>query len=212
MSDPRPTFQNHTAPLSGLARQHAINNAGLIHRNATLVSVLTSVRHRALNNLKVLNWLGIALAISVAFMRLVVRFKTRRRLFTDDYLVVIAVVMLIGAAATHHMAMYALYLSRAIVKPNSAVVLHFSEIDELLRVTAYSLAFAETCWTAIFCIKFSFLSLFHTLIRNRSAGLTRYYWGVVVLTVLSWCYMMAETPLLCPYFGAESCEFIPNLS
>jgi hypothetical protein len=77
-------------------------------------------------------------------------------------------------------------------------------LDILLAVTSYSLAFVETSWTAIFCVKFSFLSLFYTLIRNLSVGLTRYYWGVVVFNVLTWAYMLSEAPILCPYFGAEA--------
>jgi hypothetical protein len=146
----------------------------------------------------------VAFAICTAFARSAIRFKARHKLFLDDYLVLVAVVFMIAAASIHNAVLDGLYLYRAVTRPNSRVVYDASELDILLPVTSYSLAFVETSWTAIFCVKFSFLSLFYTLIRNLSVGLTRYYWGVVVFNVLTWAYMLSEAPILCPYFGAEA--------
>lgn len=146
----------------------------------------------------------VALAICMASARLVVRFRLRRKLYLDDFLVLIAVVMMIGTAGIFHVVSDGLYLYRALTKPNPVIVLNPSELGLLMAVNSYTLSFCETSWTAIFCIKFSFLSLFHTLIRNLSTGLTRYYWGVVVLTVLTWAFMLAKSPLLCSHFGADS--------
>jgi hypothetical protein len=189
----------HVTPLSGSARQDAIDNAGLIHKD-----VLSFAHQHLLNKSKILSWTMVAFAICTAFARSAIRFKARHKLFLDDYLVLVAVVFMIAAASIHNAVLDGLYLYRAVTRPNSRVVYDASELDILLAVTSYSLAFVETSWTAIFCVKFSFLSLFYTLIRNLSVGLTRYYWGVVVFNVLTWAYMLSEAPILCPYFGAEA--------
>jgi hypothetical protein len=141
----------------------------------------------------------VALAICMASARLVVRFRLRRKLYLDDLLVLVAVVMMIGTAGIFHAVSDGLYLYRALTKPNPTIVLDPSELGMLMAVNSYTLSFCETSWTAIFCIKF-----FHTLIRNLSTNLTRYYWAVVVLTVLTWAFMLAESPLLCSHFGMDS--------
>jgi hypothetical protein len=156
----------------------------------------------------------VGLAICMVIVRLAVRFRMRRKLFLDDYFVLLAVVMMIGAASIFHTYIDGIYLYRALTKPNPDIVLNFREIRKLMPGHIYSLAFAfvETSWTAIFCIKFSFLSLFHTLIRKLSVGLTQYFWAVVVITVLTWVFMLTDSPILCSVFGANSCKFISPLS
>jgi hypothetical protein len=154
----------------------------------------------------------VALAICMVVLRLYIRLRVRRRLFMDDYFVLVAMVTMIGSAYIFHAVSDGIYLYQALQAPNSRVSMDWSELDTLMTVSSYTLAFVETSWTAIFCVKFSFLTLFHTLIRNLSNGLSRYYWGVVAFTVLTWAFMLCESPILCAHFGAESCKFQISLS
>jgi hypothetical protein len=146
----------------------------------------------------------VALALVMIIARLVVRFKTRRRLFIDDYFILIAVPCAIASGALVHVMGDGLYLYRSITVPNPVVSLNFEEIGILLPVSTYTLSFVETSWTAIFCVKFSFLALFHGLIKNISRRLVTYFWCVVGFTILSWAFLLTESPILCAYYGEDS--------
>jgi hypothetical protein len=113
--------------------------------------------------------------------------------------------MMIAAAAIFQCVSEGIYLYRAITKPNPVMIIpNADEFAMLMTVNSYTLSFVEMSWTAIFAIKFSFLSLFHTLIRNLSVRSTRYYWALVIFTVLSWAFLLTESTILCAHFGADA--------
>ena len=75
-----------------------------------------------------------------------------------------------------------------------------SFLDNLVTTNVF-LAFA---WTAVFAVKFAFLSLFRHLVGRVSRGLVIYFWAVVAVTGLCWAFIISEPFILCPYFGLES--------
>jgi hypothetical protein len=167
---------------------------------------------QATKRYQVLVWLFVGLALFKAIARLVVRLRIRWKLYLDNYLVLIAVVMMIAAAAIFQCVLEGIYLYRAITKPNPAMIVpDADEFAMLMNVNSYTLSFVETSWTAISAIKFSFLSLFHTLIRNLCVRLTRYYWAVVIFTVLSGAFLLTEATILCAHFGADARKWTHRL-
>jgi len=59
-------------------------------------------------------------------------------------------------------------------------------------------------WTSHFAIKFSFLAFFHTLVRDVSVRLSRFYWFVVGYTGIAWGFVIVEPFILCPHFDMKA--------
>lgn len=55
-------------------------------------------------------------------------------------------------------------------------------------------------WTAIFCVKLSFLGFFRQLV-DRLRPLERYWRGVLILTAISYCYCVSE-----PFFSCREAQ------
>jgi hypothetical protein len=76
----------------------------------------------------------VGLAICMVILRLCIRIRARRKLFLDDYPVLVAMVMMIGSAYTFHAVSDGIHLYRALQAPNSGVVVEMSEIAILMPV------------------------------------------------------------------------------
>ncbi len=98
-----------------------------------------------------------------------------------------------------------LYLSTAIRLDQTIVFRLGSDRLNALVNTAVQTnhSFLILAWTATFLVKFSFLAFFRQLIWNV-AGMRRYYWVVVGLTVLAWMFLITEPFILCSQFGFDS--------
>jgi hypothetical protein len=121
----------------------------------------------------------------------------------------VGALFLIGATVVlYHMTNW-LYMIEA-VNLDAKVVFTISELMPLLDFIMWIDIYLAFAWSATFIIKFSFLSFFHTLIRNVSVRLTRYFWSVVIFTGLTWAFLIAEPFILCPYFGAEASKRTQN--
>lgn len=59
------------------------------------------------------------------------------------------------------------------------------------------------CWLTNYGVKLSFLVFFRVLIHGVSGGLNRYWWFVLVITVVSWLFNSIETIATCGV-GASS--------
>ncbi|KAB2571176.1 hypothetical protein DBV05_g10173 [Lasiodiplodia theobromae] len=97
---------------------------------------------------------------------------------------------------------HAFFANKAIA--NGIIIPDAADIEEQTQVMLITAVFVDTSWTAIFCVKFSFLALFKMLIRNVSTRLSRYFWCVVVATALTWAFLVSETFILCSRFGWDS--------
>lgn len=71
------------------------------------------------------------------------------------------------------------------------------QINEVVK-TPFALvhAFLALSWTSIFAVKFSFLVFFRKLI-DRVTKIHTFYWMVVIITLLSWLFMVVEPLMLC---------------
>ena len=81
--------------------------------------------------------------------------------------------------------------------------------NELLKSSnTYLHAFFALIWTTIFAVKLSFLAFFKKL-TERVTKIQNYYWIVVVITLISWIFLVVEPLILCPHFGYNSCRILP---
>ncbi|KAK4183912.1 hypothetical protein QBC35DRAFT_541740 [Podospora australis] len=146
-----------------------------------------------------------SLAILTVVGRAVIRLKTRRTLALDDYLLFAGAAFLCGATGLLYSIVDTLYLAVAVQKDQSTIFLltpdQFTNLIE--NAVQENHAFLMVAWTATFLVKFSFLAFFKQLIWQVS-GIRIYYWTVVVITGLSWAFLVAEPFILCPYFGVDS--------
>jgi hypothetical protein len=76
-------------------------------------------------------------------------------------------------------------------------------IEIATRVTAHIDAFTVLAWTAIFCVKFSFLAFFRQFIVVPGSKTNVYYWTVVVVTSVSWVFLVLVPFVACPHSGAN---------
>ncbi|OJD32393.1 uncharacterized protein BKCO1_3800015 [Diplodia corticola] len=176
-----------TQALTGAAKQHAIDTSGPIHKQHWLVAI----------------WVMCSLALLTVGARIAMRFITRRKLFLDDYFLLMAIPCVVVATSVLQWGAEGLFAYKALMS-NAAIVLDANDLEKLVRVSIVTSIFVDTSWTAIFCVKFSFLALFRVLIKNVSTHLSRYFWCVVVITAVTWAFLVAETFILCAHFGWES--------
>lgn len=148
-------------------------------------------------------WVVCSLALITVGGRIAMRFFTRRKLFLDDYFLLMAMPCVVVATSVLQWGVEGLFIYKSLMS-NEAIVLDVDDLNELVRVSKVTSIFVDMSWTAIFCVKFSFLALFHVLIKNVSAHLSRYFWCVVAITVVTWGFLVAETFILCAHFGWAS--------
>lgn len=146
------------------------------------------------------------LALISVIGRIGIRLQSYRKLLLDDFFVLFAVANLAAATALLYKNLENLYLIAALVRnPGLTPQIDPSVLAKLQTVSLqYSMAFIDVCWTCIFAIKFSFLAFFRPLI-NRVEHIHTYYLTVVVITFISWAFVVAEPYIVCPYFGEKAC-------
>ena len=84
--------------------------------------------------------------------------------------------------------------------------------NELLKSSyTYFYAFLALIWTTIFAVKLFFLAFFQRLIE-RVTKIQKYYWMMIVITLISWIFLVVESFILCPHFGYDSCRILLLLS
>lgn len=142
--------------------------------------------------------------------RIITRLSTRRRLYLDDFLIILGSIILSGTTYLVLHSARSLFVSEAI----ETDLIDYVTITEFLGLpNSVSAVQALVCmsWSAIFCVKLSFLALFRILIRRLSRRLTIYYWVVVVVTILTWMLLAFDIFILCPQPCKHICILIhPN--
>ena len=141
-----------------------------------------------------------ALAILLALSRFLLRLRQRYKLFVDDFLVLFSVVNLITATGALYKLCDDMYVHEALMFDKS-IVFAPSEIEPLLISYKWYNIYVAFIYTAIYSIKFSFLSFFYGLVRDYSSRFRCYIWIVVGITTVSWLFSVLEPFILCPYFG-----------
>ncbi|MCJ1390693.1 hypothetical protein MMC18_003554 [Xylographa bjoerkii] len=147
-------------------------------------------------------------AIAVS-LRIITRIYTLHRLYLDDVFLVFGFLCLTTATGISLHFAKLVYLTEA-YDMGLMVDVSYTSFIALTYLTVLLDSFLILVWTSNFCVKFSFLALFHMLIRRVSAALTIYYWVVVGACIISWMFLCSEIFIVCPYFGVESLECSAN--
>ena len=146
-------------------------------------------------------------------LRIVVRVYTLRRIYLDDAFLVFGFLCLTASTALLFHFAKLIYLNEAYTM-DLTFDISFPEVVALTDTTAILDSFLILVWASIFSVKFSFLALFHMLIRRVSTALTTYYWVIVGACLVFWIFLTSEIFIVCPYFGVESspCHTNPPLN
>ncbi|KAM7195835.1 hypothetical protein V8F33_006484 [Rhypophila sp. PSN 637] len=146
-----------------------------------------------------------ALAILSVIARAGARLYQRRRLGWDDYFLFAAAVILAGAVGLLYHMTLRVYIWTAMRMDTS--ILSMLDPNDLHDVVASSVPVIDSwvtlTWTSIYLVKASFLAFFKQLIWQVSR-IQRYYWAVVILTIISWMFAFAMPFILCSEFGLNS--------
>lgn len=138
--------------------------------------------------------------------RIITRLSTRRRLYFDDFFIILGFLILSGTTYLVLHSARSSFVREAIVTD----LMDYVTMKDLLGLSntiPVMQAFLFMAWTAIFCVKFSFLALFKVLIRRLSRRLTIYYWTIVVVTILTWALLASDIFVICP----KICKYICTL-
>ncbi|KAM7214741.1 hypothetical protein V8F06_009906 [Rhypophila decipiens] len=148
-----------------------------------------------------------ALAIISALARAGARLYQRRRLGWDDYFLFAAAVLLAAAVGILYRMSLRFYIWTAMRIDTS--VLSRLDPNDLYDTVGSSVpiinSFVSLTWTSIHLVKASFLAFFKQLIWQVSR-IQRYYWAVVILTIISWMLAFATPFILCSEAGLDTVE------
>ncbi|KAI8945170.1 hypothetical protein F4801DRAFT_569290 [Xylaria longipes] len=146
---------------------------------------------------------GIALLSVLA--RAAIRLRTQKRFALDDYLLFTAAAFLAGTTGLAYYLCDAFYIAMVIKKegPLAFSQLNPHQVDQVLDAALLQNIFLSLSWTATFFVKFSFLAFFKQMIFKVDR-IHYYYWGVVILTVISYLFLLGEAFILCHQWRLES--------
>lgn len=143
------------------------------------------------------------LSVIFAIGRIAIRLRYQKSLAIDDAFLIFAVVCLIVALGLLFACLSSTYLLEALITGDPNVIIPADIIDQVQWFRKLSTAFLVLTFTTIFAVKFSFLFLFKSLIRNVR-NMNIYWWIVVVTTAAVWAFGVVENFLPCPTFGPRS--------
>ncbi|KAF2713933.1 hypothetical protein K504DRAFT_399564 [Pleomassaria siparia CBS 279.74] len=156
---------------------------------------------------EVLILLTAILAITASIVRLQFRLRNDHRFLLEDWLVLLGTACLIAETACLYHYRGAVYIYDA-ANSNADVYLWTQEDYELQRSlyqggVASMVVYFGLAWGSIFAIKYSFLALFYRMIKKVKKNLTIFYWVTVAATTISALFIVLESFVLCPRFGAD---------
>jgi hypothetical protein len=151
--------------------------------SADEVQLAGAARHLTAGGLIAIAWAGVGVACFFVVARCVARFSEIKRLHVDDYWMITALLVLAVNAVLQTLQAPSLYY---LVDVEAGRV----PAGEPLLVQGniyvrYEFTIIALFWTVLWCVKASFLSLFHRLFD----GLPKYrlwWWGVVVFAALAY--------------------------
>ncbi len=151
------------------------------------------------------------IALIASICRVCFRLHQDRKLFAHDLLIIFATLILIPLTVVVWILLPYMYIVET-VNSDPTVVFSIPELFHLLDAPKWVFIFFALAWTTIFTIKFSFLVFFHTLIRNLSIWLTRWFWFSMVFTAVSYVVLVLEPVILCPHIGMASSKLLSSLA
>ena len=149
-----------------------------------------------------------ALSLLIVALRLFASVHQRKRPGLDGILLIISTVFLIAGTATLFVNLNNLYFFEfvilngvAVLNPGDFAVL----VGKLVQFQQLEWAYSALSWSAIFFVKFSFLTFFSGLCE-RLPKMELYRKVVYGLCVLVFIYCVLSNFVTCPYLGLEECE------
>lgn len=139
--------------------------------------------------------IGVFFGVSIASViaRVGFRIHADRSLYLEDYIVLLGAMCLSASTGIIYIFLIdALQRNPLLLQKASA-----DQINDLLK-TPFAPIYAclALSWTSIFAVKFSFLVFFRKLI-DRVTKIHTLYWIVIIITLLSWLFMVVEPLTLC---------------
>lgn len=152
-------------------------------------------------------WGGVAITALCFLLRIFIRLRTLRRLLLDDYLILLAWLMLLANAAIWQVEKDDLYDSIAVLSGDLSQPLEnfIHETQNSLRaIAAVVILFYSSLW----CIKFSFLLFFRPL-GDKVERQRLLWWTVFVITAASYfaCIGTVEYTCLTSSFSYLECQY-----
>lgn len=193
-------------PVLEPSRESRIENAGRISYAVFEVSMYNIYDHARFadrNTCQIVLGLFCGIAVFTIIVRFAIRIFTRSKLYLDDYILLLGLACLVAATYLIYSFSRMIFLCNAI-KLDPSISPTFSEMTQLSGSLKIIYSFLATIWTTTFAVKLSFLVFFKKLIERLSKQINIYYWIIVVFTVVSWMFVIAEPFILCPYFGIEN--------
>lgn len=126
--------------------------------------------------------------------RLCVKFRSFRRFYSDDFLVIAAWAMMLANSILWQIYRPALYEFYAIQSGKKPFTSGF--VDRYMPFLHNIVSFTVLFYTCIWTVKLSFLLFFRRL-GSRVRGHTIWWWCVLVITVLTWVACVADIQYKC---------------
>lgn len=142
-----------------------------------------------------------------ATTRFIIQIKLYRRLHVDDYFLLLACVCVTAGTVLGYTNVGDLYWSEDLsLNPTRLTSLLVSEEDFVNHVNAYkrlSYAYPALLWTAIFAVKFAYLTFFRQLVA-RLRPLIIYWRVLLTTTIISFPMCIVSIYLGCEKWGLEA--------
>lgn len=133
-----------------------------------------------------------------------IRITYQKQLRLDDAFLILAAACLCAATGILYHICYFLYLHSAALYAPQVLPIVLAHFQELLGLQKKVYPFLALIWTTTYAVKGCFLVFMRPLVWHISRAVNRYYWLIVVFTVISWAYAIVDPFIICPYFGADA--------
>jgi hypothetical protein len=132
--------------------------------------------------------------------RMIIRLTLRRRLNTDDYLLIFGAAALIAATVIIYRFSHLIYILN-ILQYDHTVIPTLSDLQAIGNAQGIQYSSIATMWTATCAVKFCFLTTCKALIAKVSFRITAWYWTAVFLSIITWGFATTVSFMICPYSG-----------
>ncbi|KAI9878023.1 MAG: hypothetical protein M1830_002143 [Pleopsidium flavum] len=139
-------------------------------------------------------WGGTALSLCFLIFRIFVRIKCFRRVYTDDFLVLAAWLMLLASAVIWQSQQTPMYAQFALAAGQVIPTPEFLADEATFLHTEVATIFLF--YTCLWSVKLSFLIFFHRLGQNVS-GLKVWWWCVLGFTIATWATCIGDIQYRC---------------
>ena len=150
------------------------------------------------------------LAITAFCTRSYIRICINKKVYVEDFILVLSVVSLCASTGLGYASLKAEYEMIQLVLHGFGDDLAFKVLGEIPTISKEMNAMTNIWWLVIFSVKMAFLFFFRRLI-SRLRTLEIWWWFATTLTVIAGLVSVSVSWLTCPYFTIEGllCEQRP---